>query len=68
MSHTSVSSPHAWITAGVLQTETGLVALSNLSARGGVQKVVVTERLHAVVMSLQQKPYQRNRTEEIDTD
>ena len=45
-----VASAHSGVTAGVLQAETGLVTLSHLPARGDVQEVVVTERLHAVVV------------------
>lgn len=55
MSCAGVSSPHTWITAGVLQTETGFMSLGHRSVRGGVQEVVIAEGIHAVIMSLGQK-------------
>lgn len=44
------ASSYSRVTGCVLQAETGLVSLSDLLSRGGVQQVIVTKGLHAVVM------------------
>lgn len=51
MSCAGIAPPEPWVTACVLQTETGFVSLSNFTPSDGVQQVVVTEGIHAVVMS-----------------
>lgn len=44
------ASSHTPVAGCVLQTETGLVSLGDLLSGGGIQQVVVTEGLHAVVV------------------
>lgn len=52
MRRTGVAPPESGITAGVLQAKTGLVSLGHFTSSDGVQQVVVTEGVHAVVMSV----------------
>lgn len=47
---TGVASPESCIAACVLQAETGLVSLGYFPSCPHVQQVVVTERVHAVVV------------------
>lgn len=51
-----VAPPESWITARVLQAETGLVSLGHFASSDGVKEVVVTERVHAVVVSVGADP------------
>ncbi len=50
MSSAGEASSYSRVTGRVLQTETGLVSLSDLLSRGDVQQVIVTKGLHTVVM------------------
>lgn len=55
-----VAPPESWITACVLQAETGLVSLSYFESSDGVEEVVVAEGVHAVVVSVHNRPDLRN--------
>lgn len=55
VSSAGVSPVKSRITARVLQTETGFVSLSNLQAGVDVQEVIVAERIHAVIVSTENK-------------
>ncbi len=63
MSSAGKASSYSRVTGRVLQTETGLVSLSDFLSRGDVQQVIVTKSLHTVVM-----PEERERERERDTD
>lgn len=48
---TGVAPPESRFTARVLQAKTGLVSLGHFTSTDDIQQVVVTERIHAVVVS-----------------
>lgn len=52
MRRTGIATPESRVTAWVLQAKTGLVSLGHFASSDGVQQVVVTEGVHAVVVSL----------------
>lgn len=51
MRRTGVAPPEPGVAARVLQAETGLVPLGHFAPGDDVQQVVVTEGVHAVVVS-----------------
>lgn len=52
---TGVAPSESGITARVLQAKTGLVSLGHFTSGDDVEQVVVTEGVHAVVVSDRQK-------------
>lgn len=52
MRRTGIATPESRVTACVLQAKTGLVSLGHFASSDGVQQVVVTEGVHAVIVSV----------------
>lgn len=52
MRRTGIATPESRVTARVLQAKTGLVSLGHFASSDGVQQVVVTEGVHAVIVSV----------------
>ena len=52
MRRAGVASPEPRVTTGVLQAKAGLVSLGHFVSSNGIQQVVVTEGVHAVVVSV----------------
>lgn len=55
MRRTGIATPESRVTAGVLQAKTGLVSLGHFASSDGIQQVIVTESIHAVVVSAEWK-------------
>lgn len=51
MRRAGIAPPESGVTARVLQAKTGLVSLCHFTSGDDVQQVVVTEGVHAVVVS-----------------
>lgn len=49
---TGVAAPESRVAGRVLQAKTGFVSLGHFAPSNGVQQVVVTEGVHAVVVSV----------------
>lgn len=49
---TGVAAPESRVAGRVLQAKTGFVSLGHFASSNGVQQVVVTEGVHAVVVSV----------------
>lgn len=52
MRRTGITAPESRVAGRVLQAKTGFVSLGHFAPSNGVQQVVVTEGVHAVVVSV----------------